>query len=328
MVRRYFKSILVGIESPAERRQLALQRAAQLARQTGARLILFHSAFSPYAAGRTFDRKLVDRAVGKTVAGRRDALEKLAAPLRRKGLKVATRAVWDYPAYEAIVRETLRAKPDLVIAESRRRAFGARLFLTNNDWQLIRLCPAPLLFVKQDRPWGKARVLAAIDPLHANDKPARLDRRILEISQAIATGHSGRLDAVHAYLPLSYVVPGGLGESIAVPVDPAIERRHERDAKRALARSVARFDLPQDRLHLVTGVAEDILPDLARRLHCDVLAMGAVSRRGVDRVIIGSTAERTLDHAPCDVLVVKPQRFRTTVPRRSSPPRLQLPPIF
>ncbi len=264
----------------------------------------------------------------ETVAERRAALEKLAAPLRRKGLKVTIRVAWDYPAYEAIVRETLRAKPDLVVAESRRRAFGARLFLTNNDWQLIRLCPAPLLFVKQDRAWGKARVLAAIDPMHANDKPARLDRRILEISQAIATGYSGRLDAVHAYLPLSYFVPGGLGESIAVPVDPTIEQRHERDAKRALARSVARFDLPQGRLHLVAGVAEDVLPDLARRLHCDVLAMGAVSRRGVDRLIIGSTAERTLDHAPCDVLIVKPQRFRTTVPRRSSPPHLQLPPIF
>jgi len=328
MAARYFKSILVGIETPGERRQLALRRAAQLARQSGARLTLFHSAFSPYAVGRTFDRKVVDRAVGRTVAERRAALEKLAMPLRRKGLKVATRAVWDYPAYEAIVREALRAKPDLVVAESRRRAFGARLFLTNNDWQLIRLCPAPLLFVKQERAWGKARVLAAIDPFHANDKPARLDRRIVEISQAISTGHSGRLDVVHAYLPLSYFVPGGLGESIAVPVDPAIEERHERDVKRALARCVARFRLPQARLHLVTGVAEGVLPDLAGRLRCDVLAMGAISRRGLDRLIIGSTAERTLDHAPCDVLIVKPRRFRTTVPRRSSLPRLQLPPIF
>jgi len=328
MTGRYFKSILVGIETPAERRQLALRRAAQLARETGARLILFHSAFSPYATGRTFDREMVDKAVARTVAERRAALERLALPLRRKGLRVSTRAVWDYPAYEAIVREALRAKPDLVVAESRRRAFGARLFLTNNDWQLIRLCPTPLLFVKQDRPWGKARVLAAIDPLHANDKPARLDQRILEISQAIATGHSGRLDVVHAYLPLSYFVPGELGESIAIPVDPAIEERHERDAKRALARSVAPFDLPQGRLHLETGAAENVLPYLARRLRCDVLAMGAISRRGLDRLIIGSTAERTLDHAPCDVLIVKPQRFRTSVPRRSSPPRLQLPPIF
>jgi universal stress protein E len=327
MARRYFRNILVGIEAPSERRQFALGRAAQMARQTGARLILFHCAFSPYAAGRNSYRSIVKRGIKRTIAEKRAALEKLAAPLRRKGLKITTRAVWDYPAFEAIVREVLRAKPDLVVAESRRHAFGARLFLTNTDWQLIRLCPVPLLFVKKDRPWGKARVLAALDPMHANAKPARLDQRILEVAQALAACHSGRLDVAHAYLPLSYFMPGGYGETIPIPVERDVERNHVRFTKRALERSVAALDLPQGQLHLETGVAHQILPDLARRLRADVLVMGAVSRRGIDRLIIGSTAERTIDRAPCDVLVVKPRRFRTTVLRRSSPPQLLLPPV-
>jgi universal stress protein E len=327
MARRYFKNILVGIEAPSERRQLALGRAAQMARQSGARLILFHSAFSPYAAGRFSYRSIVERGIMRTTAERRTALEKLAAPLRRRGLRVTTRVVWDYPAFEAIVREVLRAKPDLVVAESRRRAFGARLFLTNTDWQLIRLCPVPLLFVKQSRAWGKARVLAAVDPMHANAKPARLDHRILEVAQAVAACHSGRLDVAHAYLPLSYFVPWDYGDAIPIPVEPEVERKHARFAKRALERSVATLGLQQGQLHLETGAAHRILPDLARKLRVDVLVMGAVSRRGIDRLIIGSTAERTIDRAHCDVLVVKPRRFRTTVPRRSSPPQLLLPPI-
>jgi universal stress protein E len=327
MAHRYFKSILVGIESPSERRQMALGRAAKLARASGARLILFHSAFSPYAAGRYLYRSIVEQGIRKTVAEKRAALEKLAAPLRRKGLKVTTTAVWDYPAFEAIVRQVLRAKPDLVVAESRRRTFGARLFLTNTDWQLIRLCPAPLLFVKQARAWGKARVLAAVDPMHANAKPARLDERILEVAQALAACCSGKLDVVHAYLPLSYFIPGGYGEAIPIPVEPEVEQKHVRYTKRALERSVAVLDLPPDRLHLQTGAAHAVLPDLARQLNSDVLVMGAVSRRGLDRLIIGSTAERTIDRAPCDVLIVKPRRFRTSVPRRSSPPQLLLPPV-
>jgi universal stress protein E len=323
---RFVKNILVGIETPVERRQFALGRAAQLARQANARLTLFHSAFSPYAVSRNFDRSIVARGITKTVAQQRAALEKLAAPLRRKGLKVQTKAVWDYPAFEAIVREVLRAKPDLVVVESRRRAFGARLILTNTDWQLIRLCPAPLLFVKQRRPWRKVRILAAIDPLHANAKSVRLDRRILEIAHQLATSHRGRLDVVHAYQPLSQFMPGLYGEWIALPVADDLERRHARDVRRALERSVAPLHLPQGQLHLQSGAAHDVLPDLARRLRADVLAMGAVSRRGLDRLVIGSTAERTLDRVPCDVLVVKPRRFRTTVSRRSSPPRLPLPP--
>ena len=45
--------------------------------------------------------------------------------------------------------------------------------------------------------------------------------------------------------------------------------------------------------------------------------MGAVSRSGLQRVVIGNTAERILGDLPCDVLVVKPARFVTRVSRTS-----------
>ena len=44
--------------------------------------------------------------------------------------------------------------------------------------------------------------------------------------------------------------------------------------------------------------------------------MGAVSRSGLKRLIIGNTAERTLDLLACDVLIVKPARFANRVPLR------------
>jgi universal stress protein E len=39
--------------------------------------------------------------------------------------------------------------------------------------------------------------------------------------------------------------------------------------------------------------------------------MGAISRNRWKRLFIGATAERTLDHLPCDLLIVKPDWFRT-----------------
>jgi len=326
MAPRSFKSILVGIEAPRERRQLALQRAAQLAQRTGARLTLFHSAFSPYSVGPQFYGSNTEKAVRKTLVGHRAALEKLAAPLRRKGLKVSTKVAWDYPVYEAIVRETLRARPDLVVAGSHRRAFGARLFLTNTDWQLIRLCPASLLFVKQERAYGRIRVLAAVDPLHATIRPAQLDRRILESARTLADAGAGRLDVVHAWMsPLNHAPVYGLG--ITVPVSPEIERESRRRAQRALTRVTAGFDVPEDQLHLAMGSPGEVLPAMARRLRADVLVMGAISRRGLARLFIGSTAERTLDRLPCDVLVVKARGFKTDVPRRFAALQLDIPPM-
>lgn len=326
MTKRLFKSILVAIESPQEKRQLALQRAAQVAQRTGARLTLFHSAFSPYSVGPQFYGSTLEKAVEKTIAGHRAALKSLAAPLRAKGLKVAVKVAWDYPAFEAIVREALRSKPDLVVAGSQRRALGARLFLTNTDWQLIRLCPVPLLFVKKQRAYGKARVLAAVDPMHAGARPAQLDRRILEAGSALAAAHGGRLDAVHAYVPLSTYTPI-YGVGFAPAFDPELEQQHRQLAQRALERVTADFQLPAGQVHLQAGNPADALPALARRLRADVLVMGAVSRRGLRRLLIGNTAEGVLDLLPCDVLVIKPRGFKTDVPRRYAAMQLDVPPI-
>jgi hypothetical protein len=45
--------------------------------------------------------------------------------------------------------------------------------------------------------------------------------------------------------------------------------------------------------------------------------MGAVSRSALKRLFIGSTAEKVIDALTCDVCVVKPPGFRTTVPARA-----------
>lgn len=327
MAQRYFKSMLVGIEFPGHRQQPALQRAAQLAQRTGARLTLFHAAFSQFSAGPQFYGSAVEKSVKKTLAERRAILQKLAAPLRRKGLKVTVKVAWDYPAYEAIVREAQRSKPDLVVAESHRRTFGARLFLTNTDWQLIRLCPVPLLFVKKQAAYGKTRVLAAVDPLHLGAKPAQLDQRILRLAQALTSALDGQLDVVHAHMPLYSYTPSIYGEAFTAAVDPKLEQKYRRNAQRALERVAARLELPPGQLHLQTGEASSVLPSMARKLHADVLVMGAVSRSGLDRLFIGSTAERCLDRLPCDVLVVKPRGYKSSVSRRYAPLQLDIPPM-
>lgn len=311
-----FKSILVCIEFPHDRHQPALKRAAQLAQRTGARLTLFHSAYSQLGAGPRLQGQSFDKDARRLMAAATAALRKLAAPLQQKGLKAGVRTVWDYPAYEAIVRETLRRKPDLVIAGSRRRLLGARLFLTNTDWQLIRLCPVPLLFVKHDRPWGKTRILAAIDPLHQRGKPAQLDRRILQASHALTTATNGRLDVLYAHMPLYSYMPSIHGDAFSQAIDPELEKDYLDNARRALKRTTAAFDVPPEQQHLVPGSPDAVVPALARRLRADVVVMGAVSRSNLARLFIGSTAERTLDQLPCDVLVIKPRGFRTPVPRK------------
>ena len=44
---------------------------------------------------------------------------------------------------------------------------------------------------------------------------------------------------------------------------------------------------------------------LAKDLEVNLIVMGTYGRRGADRILIGSVAERVIEYSPCPVLVVK-----------------------
>ncbi len=318
--------ILVTVADCGAKPTPALAKAVALARRTGATITLFHSLYSPEIAGESlFSPEALPRDIETAVRARKQLLEGLARPLRADGLQVRIRVRWDYPVYESIVREALREKSDLVVAESHRHTRLARVVLSNTDWQLIRLCPAPVLFVKTARPYERARVLAAVDPLHAHAKPAALDADILAAAHQLAGAFSGMLHAIHVYQLATPFTAGVLMEPVPLPVD-VTSRQLER-IKREYDALVDRYELPPRRRHLRAGAAAEEITAVAERITAGIVVMGAVSRSGLKRLFIGNTAERLIDRLNCDVLVLKPAGFRSPVPRRGSYHPMVLPPF-
>ena len=56
---------------------------------------------------------------------------------------------------------------------------------------------------------------------------------------------------------------------------------------------------------LAKGTPYEQIVHLARELNIDLIVMGTYGRRGTERVLIGSVAQRVIEYAPCPVLVVK-----------------------
>jgi len=79
----------------------------------------------------------------------------------------------------------------------------------------------------------------------------------------------------------------------------------EKEHRDAFEKFRARHKIPPERAHLERGAAHERLPAVTESEAAGMLVMGAVSRRGLDKVFIGSTAERVLERLPCDVLIVK-----------------------
>ena len=320
------KHILVAIADPSARSSAALAKAAMLARKSDAEVTIFHSLYSPYVAGEQFySPDALEKDIEGAVNARKAQLAKLVKQFEKDGLRVRVRVRWDYPVYESIVREAVRERIDLVVAESHRHTRAARVVLSNTDWQLIRLCPCPVLFVKTTKPYDRVRVLAAVDPLHAHAKPEALDTRILQAGSELAEAFNGRLHAVHSYLLATPFTSGVLMEPVPLPVNVA--EQHLAEVRKAFSKLTAPFAVGPRRTHLRAGNAGEEIPAVAEEIEAGVVVMGAVSRSGLKRLFIGSTAERVIDHLKCDVLVIKPDDFKTPVPKSPGYRPVVLPPL-
>jgi universal stress protein E len=300
---------------PTTTEQPAMKRAAWLAGHIGAELELFVCYYNEYLSGdRLFDSPSLEKARREVISGHEKHLEELAEPLRGDGLTVRTAVVWDHPLYEGIVRHANAVHADIVFKDTHHHSAVTRALLTNTDWNLIRTCQVPLWLVKPREISDKPIFLAAIDPLNEHDKPAALDDEILVISKSLAEKSKGEVHAFHSYDPRIAVATATANAYIPVslPFDEIEKQMHEQHEKRFS--EVTEFHgLDSEHVHLVAGLTHEELPVMAEQMNADVIVMGAVARNRWKRLFIGATAERTLEHIPCDLLIVKPDWFQTPV---------------
>ena len=306
-------SRIMCVIDPTTETQHAMERAAWLAQRLGAGLELVICYYNEYLAGdRFFDSRSLAEAREEVIDGYRNYLEKLAEPLRKSGLDVKTEAVWDHPLHEGIVRHAAGSGADLVVKDTHYHSAATRALLTNTDWQLIRTLAAPLWLVKPHEIPEKPEFIAAIDPMNEHDKPAALDDEIIVTAKAIAAACGGEVHAFHAFDPRIAVATASANAylPVSLPMDEIEQQMREQHGKR-FAEIIAYHEIDEDHAHLLAGRTFEELPALATEKNAAVVVMGAVARNRWKRLFVGATAERTLDHLPCDLLIVKPDWFET-----------------
>jgi len=308
-------STILAVVDPTVEDQPAMRRAAWLAARTGAELELLVCYYNEYLSGdRLFDSPSLEKARAEVIANQERHLEELAEPLRKNGVVVRTSAVWDHPLYEGIIRKAVASGADIVLKDTHHHSAAARALLTNTDWSLIRACPMPLWLVKPRDLDDQPTIVAAIDPMNQHDKPAALDDEILHLSKMLGEKSGGAVHAFHSYDPRIAVATATANAYIPVslPFDEIEQQMHE-DHQKRFSEITSFHGIADDHSHLVAGLAHEELPSIADELDADVVVMGAVARNRWKRLFIGATAERTLEHLPCDLVIVKPDWFQTPV---------------
>jgi universal stress protein E len=306
-------NILVIVDPTADAHP-AIAKGALLAEKLGARMELFVCETKASKETRLAAHLRKNQAAPFLI-NVKAKLEELAGPLRERGLDVATETECADSLHLALADRTKRTTADLVIKDTHHHSLAKRTFLTNTDWHLIRTCPVPLLLTKGASWSASPRVFAAVDPGHANDKPAVLDLRILDYASLLSKRLGGELHVLHAYIPMAVVAAASAGgPPMAMTFsaeDLAFEEQRNRKQVREL---VTGYGVSEASLHVEVGGPAEVLPRVADALHADVVIMGAMSRSALQRAFIGSTAEDVLERLPCDALIVKSPDFAAMLP--------------
>lgn len=295
--------ILVAVKPRERGLPLEAYHARYLADGLGAEVLLL-SCVVESAFAMALESPDAAAAREKIVARERERLEPLAKSLRDWGTTVTTRVIWESSVHEGILREAREWDAHLVVVGAHRSRLAPHTVFTDTDWQLMRLCPCPLLLVKDPDFEGYQSVLATVDPLHRHAEPSGLDRAVLETAKAVSDAFGSKLRVAHAYPD-----PEGFVYASAVEVSPGVwygAENIEHVHRRAVTELASYYGVVPEQLDLRPGEPVDVVADIVAEHDVKLLVVGAVQRGRIEQAVVGSTAEWLAAEVPCDLLLVKP----------------------
>ena len=294
-----FRSILVDIDT-TDSAQPALERAARLARSSGARLTIVDVMGVP-----TYARRYLPANLEEEMAGR-----------RREDLARLAEGIMDVPVESrllagrggtALVDEVLSSGHDLVVREAARDLVAPRREPSGAvNLELLRRCPCSVLLVGHGGAAGNPQIAAAVNTstVDADADPA-MNARIAEMALLMADLEGGSVTLLHAWEVIAAPTMRRVASEDSYAQYLAAARQHAADDFARFTQSLG-GRLSGVRTELRRGEPEDVIPEFVVAEGIDLVVMGSVARRGIAGFFIGNTAERVLPKLPCSVLVVKP----------------------
>ncbi len=85
-------------------------------------------------------------------------------------------------------------------------------------------------------------------------------------------------------------------------------RELETTARETLEKFGAHLQIASNHMHLVRGEPKDLVIKVAKEINADLIIVGSHGQKGLELLLLGSTANAILHYADCDVLAVRLHR--------------------
>jgi len=280
----------------SETAEVAVGWAIEVARRHGAALHMVHALTLPAPIGEyvpataDFGQELLAVARTKLAAAAEEA--------RAAGLEVELEVPIGVPS-QSILRTAEEIGADLVVVGTRGLTGFAHLLLGSTAERVVQRARCPVLTVHPgDAPRRRIRTIVAPTDFSAGaERAARVAHTLLRGFEDHA-----RLVLVHAFhMPIEYTAYGPIPTAVGYLSDVGADAQERLDL---LAGGFAREGLTVETVAR-EGYAPDVIVEEATARNADLVAMGTHGRTGLAHLLLGSTAERVVQHAPCPVMTVR-----------------------
>lgn len=220
-------------------------------------------------------------------------VDEVSDVLETLGVDHETRVLQGSPA-PTIVDFADENEFDLLVMPTHGRAGLSRYLLGSVTEKVVQLSSTPVLTVRMQADEVSVpfeRVLVATDG-----------------SEAAVEAEAHGIDLAVAADATLHVLTAVTGDSaFAALIDGNSAKEREREAREVVDSVVADAEahgLTDVRTHVVDGDPQEEILAAVDRGEADVVVMGTTGRRGVDRILLGSVAGKTVRSAPVPVVTV------------------------
>ncbi len=276
--------------------------------------------------------------IARYEAAAREYLDRIAAELGAAGIGTRTRVVTG-PVVEGILDVANEEGADLIAMSTHGRGGLGRFLLGSVASQVVHYAKAPVLLVRatanEQAPaeYSYRKILVPLDGSdfsqavlpHARAVAARVGAQVI-LLQAVPEPET---EMSEAHWMLTFGGPASIGEvpgegGLRPGMDPSARRQwaesiraeivrrteHEMEAAQSSLNAAASVfksaGVPVETLVQLGRPAEVIL-DVATANGVDMIAMATHGRSGIQRLLLGSIADRIVRHAHAPVLLVRPE---------------------
>lgn len=211
-------------------------------------------------------------------------------------------------AYNAICEVAEKIGADLIVIGTHGYGGWRRFFLGSTAERVVQHAPCPVLVVRErerdslEPSGGSLQIRKILAPVDFSE----CSRKGLRYAIDFAANCGASVTLLHTIQVQPLIPSEDMAELTHMPAPGVIERA-ARMEMRKLEKAVAFGEVKHD-TQIRAGRAALEICRFAEQSEADLIVTSTHGATGLEHVLIGSTAERVVRHAPCPVLIVPARR--------------------